>query len=390
MKNNYNLALIGAILGATACGVTLALVGALETWIIDDLKVPHTLTGSMQSALFAGNLAGSLISAWLMYKLQPRRLGLIAITLILIGTLLSGVKIYELVVIARLLTGLGYGGAVVFYGAVIIHAYPERQATFLNLYHAAFGLSAGTTLLIARPIANAVGDWPAAFWLGALVCLIPLVLFTLARLPEMRGDEPFSPGVLGQVLRNRFIVTTFLVAIAYVAAEQALTVFVGSFAQKELGLTVVAAAQASALFWAGVMAGRLISAAISRRLPEPPQIIICTALMAAAMLIATTGRQPVMLYLSTFLVGLFAGPVVPLAFSFAVRGSDQLKSAVVAACNMATGVGGVLGPIIVGAIGDSSSLESGLLVSAGILLASLAPFVWVARQAGIRNASAVS
>jgi MFS family permease len=91
------LVLAGTVFGALACGVTLALVGALETWIIEDLSVPHALTGSMQGALFGGNLIGSLVASWLMYKLRPRRLGLASIILMLLGTLLSGVKVYELI-----------------------------------------------------------------------------------------------------------------------------------------------------------------------------------------------------------------------------------------------------------------------------------------------------
>ena len=375
-SSTSSLALAGAILGALACGVTLALVGALETWIIEDLSVPHTLTGLMQSALFGGNLIGSLAASWLMYKLRPRRLGLASIVLMLIGTLLSGLKVYELVVVARLLTGLGYSGAVIFYGAVIVHAFPARQATFLNVYHAAFAVGAGLTLLIARPIATALGDWPIAFWLGALAGLVPLAIFYVVRLPDMHEDEPFSLSAIGRVLSNRIIVTTFIVSIGYVAAEQALTVFAGSFAQKEMGLPVIAAAQVAALFWFGMMAGRLISAAVSSKLAEPPQMVACVALMALCMLTGMTVRQPVVLYVSTFLVGAFAGPIMPLAFSFAVHSTEQLKSAILAMVNLTACVGGVLGPIVVGAIGDQSSLERGLNVSAIVLIAFVLPFVF--------------
>jgi len=369
------LVLVGTIFGSLACGVTMALVGALESWIIEDLSVPHALTGGMQSALFSGNVVGSFLASWLMYKLRPRRLGLLSIVLMLVGTFLSGVKTYELVVVARFITGLGYSGSVIFYGAVIVHAFPAKQATFLNIYHAAFAIGAGITLLIARPLATALGDWPAAFWLGALVCLVPLVIFIMARLPDMHEDEPFSLRNMAHVLRNLAIVATFIVVMGYVASEQALTVFTASFAQQTLGLSVATAAQVAALFWFGVMAGRLSSAAISHKLAEPPQMVACVLLMALFMLTGMTVRQPGVLAVSTFLVGIFAGPIMPLAFSFGVRGTEQLKSAIVALVNLTSCIGGVIGPIIVGAIGDQSSLEQGLNVSAVILIVCILPFI---------------
>ena len=388
--NQSSLVLAGTIIGALACGVILALVGALETWIVKDISVPHTLTGALQSALFAGNLAGSIVASWLMYKLRPRRFGLASIVLMLVGTLLSGVKVYELIVVARFVAGIGYSGAVIFFGAVIVHAFPTKQATFLNVYHAATATGAGLTLLIARPFASIFGDWPAAFWLGAFICLVPLIIFWLVRLPDMHEDESFSVRTVAQVLRNPAIVTALIVTVGYVAAEQSLTVFAGSFTQNELGLSVAAAAQVAALFWFGMMAGRLTSAAISSKLAEPPQVIFCVLLMALFMLTGMTVRQTLVLYVSTFLVGVFAGPIIPLAFSFCVRGTEQLKSAIVALVNLTSCSGGVIGPLIVGAIGDQSSLEHGLNVSTMFLIACLLPFVFVMIRIARRNSASVT
>lgn len=385
-QHNSNTTLIGAILGTMACGITLALVGSLETSIVDDLKVPHALTGLMQSALFAGNLVGSSATAWLMYKLKPRRLGVISALLVALGTLLSGVKIIELIVIARFVTGLGYSGAVIFYAAVIIHAYPDRQAVFLNLNHSTFAFAAALTLLTARFLASALGGWQAAFWLAALLCLIPCVIFMRVRLPEMHEDEPFSLPAIARVMGNRIIIAVMVVVVAYVSAEQALTVFVGSYTQKELGLTLAVSAQIAALFWVGVMCGRLSSAYISKSIAEPLQIIVCVVAMAVFMLGEAISREATWLYSCIFLTGLFAGPIIPLTQSYAIRTAVQLKSGVIAVSNLIACVGGVLGPVVVGSIGDQTSLERGLLFSAAILVVWLSPFAFIVGRTSWQNA----
>lgn len=379
--NQANLSnLIGVLSGGFVCGVTLALLGSLESRIIEDLAVPHAMTGLAQSTLFIGNLAGSILMSGLMYRFSPRRLGIGALLLMLLGNVLSAVRVYEIIALARLIAGFGYSGAVIFFGAVVVHAYPQRQATLLSLYHASFGVGAASVLLLAPTLTTVLGGWQATFWVGGLICLAPLAAFTMARLPQMRSGESFSAGGMIGALRSPVIIVTFLVTIFYIAAEQALTVFMSSFAQKELAFSITAATQIAALFWIGVMVGRLVIAILSRSVSEPPLMIICATLMAALMIGGFTARQPAPVYISTFLVGVCAGPLVPLAFSYSVRGAGQFKSAIVAMCNVAICIGGILGPVMVGAIGDRFSLEQGLTVSAVCLLASIVPFFVVTRR----------
>jgi predicted MFS family arabinose efflux permease len=371
--------LIGALSGAFALGVTIALIGALESWINQDLAVPHALTGLAQSALYAGNLLGSLATGWLMYKLNPRRLGLLALAVMMAGSAVSGVRSYEMVVAGRLLTGLGYAGAAIFFNAAIVRAYPQRQATYLNLYHATFAFSAAATLLAGRLMGDALGGWPALFWLAGAMCLLPMGVFAFARPSSIIEGEPFTWRSLARTVRIPAIALTLVLMALYTMSEQSLTVFVGSFAQQEIGLPAAGAALVSALLWLGVLTGRLLSAAASRRVSEPLQLAVCLGGMAGLMLVGLGGRRDG-LYGVMFLIGVCAGPAVPLMFSYASRGTDRLKGAVLALCNVSNCVGGILGPMAVGAIGDRASLQAGLTASAGLLLAGVIPYLWAARR----------
>ncbi len=372
-----NLPLFAVLVGNLVCAVNVAVVGAIEPWIVADLSVPHALTGLAQSALFAGNLAGSLASSWLMYRMPPRRFALAVFALMALGNIASALPAYEAFIVSRFVTGLGYAGAIIFVGAVVVHGYPERQAVVLGFMQAALAACIALTLAFGRPLAEALGDWRALFWIVAALCLASMLAFGLTRLPHMREDEPFSLPAMAGAVRSGSILAAFLLFASFVAAEQGATVFMASYAQKELGLAAGEAARMAGLFWIGATVGRMLSAWISRRAPEPPQLIVCVAGMTAFLFVMLGQTHATWLPALAFGAGVFSGPIAPLVFSFAPRSATRLKSAVLALANVSACVGGALGPALIGAVGDRYGLGRGLLVSALLLLTSLAPFVWV-------------
>ena len=378
-SSRLNLALVAVLLGNLVCAINVAVVGSLESWIVDDLAVPHALTGLAQSALFAGNLIGSLITSWLMYRMKPRRFALLIFAVMVLGNAVCTLRSYELFVFGRFVTGLGYAGAIIFVGAVVVHGYPNKQAVVLGIMQAALAACVAITLAIGRPLAEALGDWRYAFWAVAVACAVPMLAFGMARLPAMHEDEPFSLRAMASAVRARNILATFLVFACFVAAEQGATVFMASYAQANLGLAAADAARIAGLFWIGSAIGRVISAWASRRVHEPPQLVLCVIGMAvflfATLGIGSAGLLPVLVLLA----GAFSGPIAPLVFSYAPRSATRLKSAVLAMSNLAACVGGALGPVIIGAVGDQFGLERGLMVSAVLMLVSLAPFIWAMR-----------
>lgn len=375
--------LVAVLAGAATLGVSMSLVGALESWMNADLAVPHSMTGLAQSSLFAGNLLGSMAMGWLIYRVSSRRLITAAMVLMAVGSALSGLRIYEPIVLGRLITGLGYAGALIFFNASLAQAFASRQAVFLNLYHAAFAGSAALTLLVARPVAQALGGWHVTFWISGLICLALLALLRGVQPPSLSGDQPFSRRAFFAAMRRTTVAATLAMMAMYMVGEQAMTVFIGTYALNEMGLTAQAAAEIAMLFWAGILCGRLSSAGLSGRLSEAPQLLVCLAGMALVLLFGMTLPLAGAAYVAAFLAGLFAGPVVPLMFSVAVRGASGMKSAVVSMVNVSNCAGGVVGPVLIGFIADRASFQAGLVFSGVLLLIGIVPY-WAAlrRSAG--------
>ena len=384
MQSSIRFSLLPALLSsALVFGVTIGLLGSLETWIVEDLGLSHALTGLVQSALFAGNIAGSFAASYLMYRLSPRRFAQFVFVCMLAGYLVAGLKVYPLLVLGRFLTGVGFSGAAIFVTTVVVHSYSKQQAVLLNLFHAGFAFCIALTTLFARPLAEALGDWPSAFWLAALACIAPLLAFSVARYPDMDSDEPFSLGALAVTFREPALLATFMLLVFFVMAEQGTTVFMVSFGQKELSMTAATAVWSAALFWIGVAVGRLVAAWLSRKLAEPPIMIAATLGMGVFIALGALLRDAAWLPMLMMLAGAFSGPIAPLAFSYTARVATRLKSAVVAIANVGACVGGTFGPAAIGAIGDRYTLGLGLIAGALFLLMSVVPFVATSRTRAV-------
>jgi CP family cyanate transporter-like MFS transporter len=359
--------------------VTLTAPGSLETWIVADLRLSHGLAGLTQSAFFAGNLLGSFAAGWLLRAWPPRRVGVASLALLAAGNLLSAAGGYRALLLGRLLAGLGVSTAVVFGSTVLVRGFPARQAALLNALHACIAGGAAVALGGARRLGQALGSWRAALGSLALPALVSLALVAAAALPDVAADG--EDGARARGLLRPALLAVLLLMGGYMIAEQGFTTFFAAYAQEEGRLPGGFPALLAGLFWIGLGAGRLLSAAASSRLAEGGQLVGC-ALLGLALLAGTTFLSgPLPVAAGTTAAGIALGPVIPLGFSRAARQVDREahKSVIVGLTNAAACTGGAVGPLAIGAVADAWSLRTALvagyvggLACAAPLLASLA------------------
>ena len=381
-----------ALASGLASGVTLTAPGALETWLVADLRLSHGLAGLTQSAFFGGNLVGSLLVSWLLYRLRTRAVGLAALALLIAGNVLTASSGYLGLVAGRLLTGLGVSAAVVICSSLLVRAADERrQAALLSGLHASIAAGAVLALAGARPLGRLLATWRAPFGVCALLGLVPLALLAALPLPATvapDGGDDAQPPRLRAVVRTfgrPAVLVTLLLMAGYVLAEQGTTTFFAAYVEAA-GLPPRTSALLAGLFWLGLGAGRLLAALALRRVSPARQLIGLT-LIGLALLsgsAAVPASSAWLLLCGVVIAGALLGPVIPLGFAVAVRQVDGLEGSVLGVGNAAACVGGTVGPWLVGAVADASSLQAGLLTGYAICLACAAPFSLLAWRRRIR------
>ncbi len=364
------------------CGLTLTVVGALETRLVRELSLTHGAAGLCQSAFFAGSMLGSVLSGWLLYALRARSFGVGSLCLLLAGNLLSGAPWYLTLVAGRLLAGLGVSGTVVFVSDLLVRRFEARQAALFNVLHCAIAAGAVASMLGARPVADILGSWAGPLWILAAAGLVPLLLLAIFEPSErQQAGRRVGPLAVLSMLRAPGMAGTFLLMAGYMIAEQGTTTFFAAYMEQGRGLAASSSVWLAALFWLGLGVGRLVASMIPGRFSERGQLLLWTPsglglLLASLAMSGQLGTQGVML-----MAGVLLGPVIPLAFSHAVRQVEQHKGSVVAAGNAVAGIGGALGPWAVGVLADATSLRTGL--AGGFLLgAACLPLFAVATRRG--------
>jgi MFS family permease len=423
--------LVVAALGITWIldGLEVTLVGALAGALKQSpvLKLSNTDVGLASSAYLAGAVVGAIFFGWLTDRLGRKKLFFITLAVYLLATAATAFSWnFWSFALFRCLTGAGIGGEYTAINSTIQELVPARVRGWTDLaingsfwLGAALG-AAGSIVLLDPELLPADLGWRLAFGIGASLSLVilfmrlwlpesPRWLATHARLPEAeaivanieqefeRSGQPLSPGPFAKIrLRTRThtpigqVISTLIkaqrqrtyVGLALMASQAffynaifftyalVLTDFYGVPAD-DVGWYILPFAAGN--FLGPVLLGRLFDT-LGRRL------MITLTYALSGVLLAITG------YL--FAAKLLSAPALTLAWSiiffFASAAASsayltvsetfplEIRALAIAFFYaIGTGIGGVIGPWLMGYLietGSRQSVFAGYLLGAALML----------------------
>lgn len=329
------------------------------------------------SASLFGLMGGAAAGGWLADRMG-RRPVLIGATVMfgLFSLATAAAASFPMLVLARVLTGLGLGGAMPMLIAIAAErASPARRTFMVTLVTAGMPLGGALVGLLAR---SSLGeDWRAIFLAGGLLPLLiaPALWLWLPETHERHDDAP--PPALSALFAPERLPTTLLLWIGYAATALVLHLFLNWLPTfvKAQGFD---GALVSMLFNLGGAAGSLIIGLTVDRLGGRwPLTIVFLALAGVIQVLASGHLQLGALLLTGFLAGglLVGGQfglygIGPHYYAKAVRGRG------VGAAVAAGRLGSALGPLAAGAL-----LVKG--ASAAQVTAATVPIVCVSAAAAL-------
>lgn len=331
------------------------------------------------SASLFGLIFGAAGGGWLADR-YGRRPVLIGATIIygLFSLATAAVPGFDLLVVARVLTGIGLGGAMPILIALASEkASPERKTFMVTLVAAGMPLGGAAAGLLAR--SDLAADWRVIFLAGGLLPLLIAPALWLW-LPETRSDDARDQSGLTALFAPTRLPTTLLLWVAYAACALVLHLFLNWLPTLLIarGFAPPQAALVSTLFNLGGAAGSLaIGLSVDRLGGRWPFVVVFLALAGAIELLA----GPVSSFGVTALVGFTVGALLvggqfglyglgPHYYAPAVRGRG------VGAAVAAGRFGSAMGPLV-----GSQLLVAG--AGAGQVTAATIPFVLTAGAAAV-------
>ncbi|QDU79359.1 putative transporter [Polystyrenella longa] len=368
-------------------GCSIALFGALSTWIQSDLELSQSEAGFTQAVFFCGHLSGALLLAMTLSRWALSRNWLLAVSCTMLGSFLCGSPSYALILAGRFLAGLGLSSTIIISTRCLTELFPNASSRALNLLHALIAATAALTFMTARQLAEVVDSWECSFLITGLLAVVPVTMavimpLRLADKSNNSNEDDLADkegGLTQNLAQSRWLGADVLVllpiVIGYVAVEQSFSLFLPASLETRFGLSATAAANVGAIFWFGIIAGRVGSSFISNKIDDKKQLFWGALLMGGCLLSSLRVESPLMMQALVFLGGVMGGPLVPLGFATTSKlaGSNAAKALI--ACQLSCCCGGMTGPFGVGVLADKFGLVTSLSVYCVLIMVAVLPLL---------------
>ncbi len=368
----------GLALGAAvSLGVTRFAYGLLLPPMRADLQWSYTLAGAMNTANALGYLIGALGTPWLLRRFGP-------VHVLVGGSLLASVFMgltgffteASPLLAQRVLAGVA--SALLFIAGGLLAARlgalrPERSGFLLGIYYGGTGLGIVMSAWLVPVLLDAASQrphgWAWAWWALALACLAATAVLArvggrLASLqaPAASGAEAgvrfdwrdFAPGLAGYAMFGVGYIgyITFVIALL-----------------REQGLPSGRITLFYALLGVAVMASSRIWAGLLDRYKGGQALALLNGLLGvAAVMPAVFSAWPLVLLSGLMFGGVFLSVVASTTALVRHNLPSSQWAAGISAFTIVFAVGQIVGPTLVGWIGDGpGGLARGLVVSAGAL-----------------------
>jgi len=351
-------------LGFVLNGIIITFVGPMLTVLKAKWSLNDGQAGLFSTAQFAASLVGVLASSPLMSRKGFKPAIVAGIAMQGIGFALLNAPTFALALVACAVFGLGYGFVTPGTNLWVGESFGERRATALSIVNLAWGagaiLSAPLTYLTVRT--NSV---PTLLYIVGAVCI--LLALTLLRMPfgkpqtpqtgsaeESRGPLPF--GLLAMLGILFFV---------YVGTENSTSFWAAEHARRAAAWppNTFAFTFAPMFFFAGLLSGRGVAAAVLLRVREGSVAVSGILLAAAGLVVFLLAHSPIMLFFGALLAGLGLASLYPVYIAWLSKWLGARARKVGGAMFALAAAGASTMPTLVGVVSKyTSSLRLGLLV----------------------------
>lgn len=357
------------------------------------LKAMHGFSDAAYGAIFLPQVVLAVVGA-LGGGLLARRMGLRAVLVLCLvanglSQLLLGVSsslapdsAYALVLLGTASLGCGFGLSGAPFNSYPGLLFPARAGAALVALHSCLGLG------LALGPALVAGFLAQDAWLGFPLMLLGLALLLAVvsarvRLPVEPEPLPVRERRAAMPLQRGPLALLGIIAVLYAFAEGTLSNWVVLFVQEDRGLGAVVASQALSLFWAALVAGRLLVSVLLLRLPAILLWRLLPGLVLVAFLLLPQVQGTVSALVLFAFAGLACSGFFPLTVAIAAGRYPQQVPLVSSLLTAALMVGVGLGSFLTGALSRQVPLQLLYPLSAvypALVLALMVVLGWLDRR----------
>jgi len=362
------------------------IIGPLVPDIIRDFKLNLTLVALLPFAFFIAYGVMSIPAGFLVERYGEKKVMSGAFGVAFLGALFfSLVPNYLVAIVSLFLIGIGMAALQVAINPLLRVAGGEEHFAFNSVmaqlfFGAASFLSPRVyTYLVAKLGGPRSGDnilvrwltavtpaelpWISLYWVFALLTLVMVAVILLVKFPAVERTEEERTGAWAThkiLFKKRIVLLFFLGIFAYVATEQGTANWISQFlATYHHYDPQLVGAKTVSWFWGMMTIGCLLGLLLLKIWDSRKVLIGFVSAALVFLTLALFGPGQVALYAFP-LMGFAASVMWSIIFSLALNSLDSHHGTFSGI--LCTGIiGGALGPLIIGGLGDRFGLKIGML-----------------------------
>ena len=220
--------------------------------------------------------------------------------------------------------------------------------------------------------------WISLYWIFAIISLLMVLVIYFIKIPkvELKSDEKVGGRETNlELIKNRTVLLYFFAIFCYVGLEQGVANWMSEFLFTYHGIDPkVGGASAVSWFWGLLTVGTLLGLVLLKFIDSRKVLLAFTACAMVCLVAALFGSATVSLWAFP-MIGFFASVMWSILISLALNSMEKHHGAVSGI--LVSGIcGGAIIPLVVGWIGDTLDLKSGMLFIFLMLAYILSVSIW--------------
>lgn len=298
-------------------GIPDSLFGTAWPAIYTEFNIPISFSNFVTGVMYMGTISSSLLSARLTKKFGTP-------LVVAFSTLLTAVAILgfsfskNILMLCIFAIPLGIGA-----GAIdnVLNSYValNYKATHVNFLHCSYGIGVALSPYLMAIALKQSNNWQGGYRTMfifqltlTIVCFLSIPLWKKVKeKKEESGDCDDSRIVsISELLKIPIARSSLVIYFGSCAIESVCLVWCSTFLVNSKGLTPDRAAEMTMIYFVGMTMGRFLSGILANKV-SPKVIIVIGEAITLVAIILTFSRNPVIVTMGLFMIGLGNGPVFP-------------------------------------------------------------------------------
>jgi fucose permease len=373
-KTTIFLLTAGCFLSFFVFGFTDNLKGPTLPSMLAELHISYGTGGN----IFFGEYLGFLI-ATLITGILADRFGLKSVILlagVFLGIGVSGYSFFQSAILlsgSLFVLGMGLGSLELGPNAIIVSLHHERKGLYLNLMAVLHGLGSLVAPLFAGWLLSLTISWRVIYRWDILLIGLFVFIFIFLRFPKAEEKAQLDFRHIPQIAFKGQLPWFYIAILFYVAVEIGIGSWLVTFLQKIHNVSVTASTQSLSLFFVMLTIGRLLGGFFVQRVGYVRSILLMAVGAMFCIIAGLFGPKEVSFLLP--ITGFFLSIMFP-TFTAAVSDTHtENGNTILGVLYTFAGLGGVLGPWLIGWTSDLLGLRIGFSMIAIFMAAVLVSLI---------------